>query len=374
MSEETVAWLIGVDWHTVLTTGHVAGMVLVICAAAAGYAMGARILLLSGRRPSRALVGLAHNSIVVGLLLVWCSGGGLLLVKNMIGPQAVWPVVFSFKITVAILLSASVWLVRVCVLPLACDRPRPLAAHLGWGALVGVSLVASASISCWIILVAVALSAEMQVLPVERMYGFLAGLIVLFAGACLTLAAGVRILTRQRRPDVTAQTAPRRYRQLDVRPGLDVGRNSAPPGRSKPTLEAVSTREPTLTGLTQHAINAMQARPMPQRTVVPQARSTHQQVQQHDQQPLYPQQRPAASRQSAPSLSYRLHQSYVQDPAQHLRDKVAQEWSRNARPAAPRPRWTQAAAAAAQAAAVAAAREAEADDWLLQKWLRRPPR
>ncbi|MFY0611294.1 MAG: hypothetical protein JXQ99_07205 [Hyphomicrobiaceae bacterium] len=363
MSEETVAWLIGVHWHTVLTTGHVAGMILVICAAVAGYAMGAPVLFLRGRRPARALVGLVHNSVVVGLLLVWCSGGGLLLVKNMIGPQAVWTAALSFKLTAVGLLSLSVWLVRVFVLPLAYSRPRPLAVHLDWAALVGVSLVASVSMSCWIILVATALSAEMQALPVERLFGFLVGLIFLFEVACLALVAGVRILTPQRRPDVTARTASRRHRQLDVRPGLDARHNSAPPGRSMRTSEQASTQQPTLTGLTQHAINAMQARPLPQRMMVPQSRSV---------QPPPEQQRPAMPRQPAPSLSYRLRQSHYQDPAQHLRDKVAQEWSRNARPAAPRPRWTQAAAAAAQAAAVAAARESEADDWLLQKWLRRP--
>jgi len=354
MTEEIIAWLRGMDWQTVLATTHIAGMVLVICAAVAGYTMGVRLLFLRGPRPARALVGLLHNSVVLGLVIVWCSGGGLLFAYDALAdPQAPWPAALTFKLTTVALLSFSIWLGRVFVLPLARSRRRPLAASLGWGELVGVSFVASTSISCWMLLLATVFSAEMQVLPVERLFGFLAGAVVLLAVACLALAACVRALTPRRRPDVPTHTASRRrQRQPVVRsksgPELNLGSGVTSTGGANQAAE--------MTGLTVHALNALQSRPLQQSTIVPHARPV-------------PQQPAAPIPRASASLGNRMHPPQNQQPAQQLRDKVAQEWSRNARPQVPRPRWTPAAATAAATTAAAAA--AEADERLLHKWLRR---
>ena len=364
MTAETVAWLWRLDWQTVLTICHVVGIVFVVCAATAGFATGASILFIGGQRPGRMLTGTLHNSIAFGLVLIWCSGGGLLAIKNMLGPDLVWPDALTFKLVVVTLFSLSVWLVRVLVLPLARARQQPLATDLGWGALSGVAFVASVSMSCWIILVAMALSTELQALPVERLYVFLAGLVGLFMGACLLLAAGVRMLTPQRREPAPARKASRRRRQLDVRPAVNAPAEQAPRQRPSRQPNGASLQEPILTGLTEHAVKAMQARPMPQPIIAPQVRRA-------PQQPVAP--HPVTPLQPVPSLSNRLCQLHYQDPARQLRDKVAQEWSRNARPPGQqRQRWAPTAAAAAKAAAAAAARESEADDWLLHKWLRRP--
>ncbi|MGI9475856.1 MAG: hypothetical protein ACR2PI_04070 [Hyphomicrobiaceae bacterium] len=363
MTAETVAWLWRMDWQTILMVCHVVGIVLVVCAATAGYAAGASILFVGGQQPGRMLVGFVHNSIAFGLVLVWCSGGGLLMIKNMLGPHAIWPDALTFKLIIVATFSLSVWLVRVLVLPMARVRQQPLAADLGWGALVGIAFVASVSMSCWIILVAMALSTEVQALPIERLYGFLAGLVALFMGACLLLAAGIRLLTPRRQPQTPVRTANRRRRQRDGRPGSDATSKKVPRQRSNPQPNGASLQEPVLTGLTEHAVKAMQARPVPLPINAPQVRraSPHS-VAPH----------PVTQQQPVSSLSNRLCQLHYEDPARQLRDKVAREWSRNTRPPESRPRWTPTAAAAAKAAAAAAARESEADDWLLQKWLRRP--
>ncbi len=312
MTEETIAWLQGANGRSLLMIIHIAGMMLAACAAAIGYGIGVRLLYRPGPRPGRVLTRLIHGGVVVGIVLLWLSGGGL-AAGSIVADER--PAQMAFKLGVVAILSMSVWAEQVIVLPLMYSRRRPLAAGLGWGELIGAIVVVSVSVSCWMMLVANSVGQSLQAIAHDRLFGFLGGAVGLLSIVGFLLAVVVRMRTPKARP-ASVKKAPRgRRKRLQA----------APP----PTLAQVNGgagRTPDVRPLP----SPVQA--SPPRVVAPQ---------------------PVQA-----LLGYRLRQSNVSEQ-QHLRDKLAQEWSRCTQARAARRKWTEGQA------------QVQADERLVHDWLRR---
>lgn len=329
MTAELMAWLQDSNWQSLLVPGHISGMMLGAFAALAGVMLGARVLFLRARRPARAMLRLIHGGVVLGLVLLWASGAGLLHVKGALAP-ADWPTALAFKIGVLALLSLCVSVTRRSVLPLVQDRLRPVAADLSLREVLGVSCLSAFSTACWIMLVATGLSAPMRDLSLVHLSGMLAAIAVLLALCCLVLSVVVRRRVLARASSAAAREA------ASHRPFAEAEAVSAP----------VRMPEPVRAGVTQ----------APEPAVV-----------------LMPPPRPAAAEAvqwsgDTVASAGRMCEVLPPDAHAHLRERLAQEWSRGEDARNARRQWV---ASAAAVALSSVATEADADDARLRRILDR---
>ena len=183
---EAYRWIAAqpVDWRAVFVGAHYAGLALALATALLGDGLGIRVLLTPGPKPSRRMIHRIHAGVILGLLLVWGSGLGMLLQKFALDQI---PNKLVFKLAVATILSLNALMVRALLMPLAQRVRRPLAPRLSLGEAFGVALVGSVSLSGWLALAAIGFAKPLQALPLTILFIGYAAAIGGLAVICLVL-------------------------------------------------------------------------------------------------------------------------------------------------------------------------------------------
>jgi len=183
-------WLEQLEWLRVLVAVHYVGIALALGAAIVGDGVAVRVLVAPGPPPSRWLIGLMHVVVILGLALLWFSGTAILVSKYTADTI---PAKVLLKLGAASILSVNALLLQAHLLPLAYGRDRPLALSLSPFEVGKVAIIGATSLSCWTAIVAVAYVPQFQVLPVETLYGMLAGLWALVTVSVIGLIAYVQM-------------------------------------------------------------------------------------------------------------------------------------------------------------------------------------
>lgn len=300
MSEDTLAWVQGAEGRSILTALHIAGMMLLSCSIIGSFVMTGRMLFWRGPRPGRTVVGVVHVSLAVALAVLWVSGAGLVVGRDVL---VEWPDQLTVKLAGAGVLTMGVWIAHVVVPPLLHSRRRPLVDALGWRGLFAAIAIQSVSLSCWATLIAYSFSDVVRGMPVTHVLALAGGIATALAVAWLVIAGFARSARHEVDPRGARRTKARRRAPTEPPAQPLVLRQPPTP---QPPLHEGPRAAP--------AIGAGASTPPPRGQV-------RQAV------PL-----PPAALQSAPVPAPTVHRAPV-SPAQELqqlRAKLAQEWFRSA--------------------------------------------
>lgn len=333
MSQDTLAWVQGAEGRGILMALHIAGMMLLSCSIIGSFVMAVRMLFWRGPRPGHTFVGLVHGSLALALVVVWASGGGLVLGGDVLNQ---WPDQLTVKLGVAGALTMSIWIAHVVVPPLLHSRRRPLVDALGWRGQLALIVTQSVSLSCWAMLIAYSFS--------EVARGMALVHALLLPGGVAAALAIVWLLVAFAARSARAEARPRGM-------GRAKGRRRAP--AEPPAQPRFLRQQPTAQPVLREVVH-VEPPPMVVRAVAhpPPAEA---QVRQVVPMPVAAPP-PVAAPQPMPVVQHA--QVSPAEELQQLRDKLAEEWFRCARMPEDHPAATDIPPAERQR--------------LVQDWLRRP--